>query len=78
MIEYKIREVTRYIVTRYEDNGRTGGSSSHGEFDNAETAYAVAYALCKTEHDNLGYPPGDDRIRYPDTPKGVTGEGARF
>jgi hypothetical protein len=57
MIEYKVREVTRYIVTRWEDgtisafvNGNTiqmpsgKKSSQHGEFDNAEMAYA-AFAI---------------------------------
>lgn len=69
LIEYRVREVPRYIVTRYEEE-HTGdkcsaGSSVHGEFDNFDTAYAVAYALCKAEHDKLGWPPGDERIQYP-------------
>lgn len=32
----------------------------------------------KTEHDTLGYPPGDDRIQYPEMPQGVTGAGVRY
>jgi hypothetical protein len=28
-------------------------------------AYAVGYALCKAEHDRLGWPPADERIQYP-------------
>jgi hypothetical protein len=74
-IEYRVRPVTRYVVTRYEQEydptGRcesSGRSTQHGEFDNAETAYAVGYALCKAEHDRLGYPPGDERISYPKDP----------
>lgn len=68
MIEYRVRPVTRYIVTRFEaprPDTRAMGSSQHGEFDNFETAYAVGYALCKAEHDRLGWPPGDERIQYP-------------
>lgn len=70
-IEYRVRMVPRYTVTRYacnihgEVDAETNGSSLHGEFDNSEMAYAVAYALCKAEHDRLGWPPGDERIQYP-------------
>lgn len=64
-IEYRVRPVTRYIVTRYEEDGRGAGSDPKGEFDNYETAYAVGYALCKEEHDRLGWPLDDERIQYP-------------
>jgi len=69
-IEYKVREVKRYIVTRYGIGLGKGGflqSSLHGEFDNWDTAYQVAYALCKKEHDDLGYAPDDTRIQYPNS-----------
>jgi len=76
-IEYRVVPVTRFIVTRYERHesadGRTGsatGSRQQGEFPNGETAYAVAYALAREEHERLGYPPGDTRIRYPDPDHG--------
>lgn len=65
LIEYKVRIVSRYIVTRYEETEHTGSSSVHGEFDNFDTAYAVAHALCKAEHDRLGWQIDDPRIRYP-------------
>lgn len=70
LIEYRVRPVTRYIITRYEQteavNGAcSAGCSSLGEYDNGDTAYAVAYALCKAEHERLGYPIGDERIQYP-------------
>jgi hypothetical protein len=90
LVEYSVRPVTRYIVTRYEerdgdDNYRSSddpriaehrvgkakvccGSSGHGEFDNGQTAYDVAYALCRAEHERLGLPIADERIRYPDSP----------
>lgn len=69
-IEYRVRPITRYVVTRYhrEDDGdrQGGGSSTHGEFTNHETAYAVGYALARAEHGRLGYPLEDMRIIYPE------------
>ena len=72
-IEYRVRPVGRYIVTRYErevheDGTCSGGCSSLGEFDNAETAYQVGYALAKAEHERLGWPIADERIIYPQHP----------
>lgn len=64
-IEYRVRMVPRYIVTRYEETERTGGTSTKGEYDNSEVAFEVAYALCKSEHQALGWPPADERIQYP-------------
>lgn len=70
-IEYKVRPITRYVVTRFEttgpdENGRgAAGSRCLGEYDNVEVAQEVGYALCRAEHENLGWAPGDDRIRYP-------------
>lgn len=75
LIEYRVKPVTRYIVTRFASNDeQTGGVSvqGRGEYENAETAFEVGYALCKAEHDKLGWPPGDERIQYP---KGIV-EGA--
>lgn len=69
-IEYRVREVTRFIVTRYEEeegiNGKcSAGSSTLGEYTSEDTAYAVGYALAKEEHRRLGWPIGDERIQYP-------------
>jgi hypothetical protein len=71
-IEYRVRPVTRHIVTRYESQttddgaiGSGGQSTQHGEFDSFDTAYAVGYALAQAEHARLGWPPGDGRICYP-------------
>lgn len=76
-LEYHVRPVTRYVVTRFEESasGRTGGSSSCGEYDNADIAHEVAYALCKAEHDRLGLPPGDERVQYPKKMFGPVGSG---
>lgn len=70
-IEYRVRPVTRFIVTRFEcvshPDGRESGSCyTRGEFDNFETAYQVGYALCRDEHQRLGWPLGDERINYPE------------
>lgn len=67
-IEYRVRPVTRYIVTRHEESadgksGSTGGAAA--EYDNADIAYEVGYALCRAEHERLRLPPGDERIQYP-------------
>lgn len=73
-VEYRLRPVTRYVVTRYHEEANDGpcGCETRGEFDNEETAYAVAYALAKQEHERLGYPIGDERIQYPEPfPKGI-------
>jgi hypothetical protein len=70
LIEYRVRPVTRYVVTRFEKsevvNDRCSASSTtHGEFDCADTAYQVGYALCKADHERMGWPLDDERIQYP-------------
>lgn len=65
-IEYRVRPVTRFIVTRYEQGSEHGSISERGEYGNAEVAYEVGYALCKAEHERLNFPPGDERIQYPE------------
>ena len=78
-VELKVKPVTRYIVTKYTSEGTvesgvtvySGGSvATIGEYDNPDVAHEVAYAIAKSEHDRLGYMPGDERIQYPQkTPK---------
>lgn len=65
-VEYRVRPVTRYIVTRFYDDGATSGSSVKGEYDSEEVAYQVGYALAKAEHQVRGYPVGDEQIIYPE------------
>lgn len=78
VIEYRVRPITRYIVTRFEgytDDRTTesaGRSTQHGTFENGETAYHVAYALCRAEHEKAGTPPDDPAFQYPPIPDGVT------
>lgn len=66
-IEYQVRQSPRYFVTRYHESedGSMAGCETKGAYDNPEVAHEVAYALCKAEHDRLGFAPGDERIIYP-------------
>lgn len=72
VIEYRVKPVTRFIVTRCSREespcrsmGTAGRVETRGEFDNAETAQAIAYALCKLEHDLSGEEPGSMNFIYP-------------
>jgi hypothetical protein len=78
MIEYRVRTVERFIVTRFES--RDDGSAAAGdvrqignEFPSGDTAYEVAYALARQEAELKGYGPTDTRIVYPSHPN-ETGE----
>lgn len=67
-IEYRVKRVERFIVTRFEEdaNATSGSSRQIGkEFDNFDTAYEVGYALAKQEKDRLGLLPGDDGVIFP-------------
>lgn len=67
-IEYRIRRVERFIVTRHEDSESqtTGSVRQMGrEFDNFETAYEVGYALARQDQEKLGLMPGDDGVIFP-------------
>lgn len=65
-IEYRIREVKRFAVTRYEETpDGSGGCMTKGTYDNGQIAHEAAYALAREEHGRLGWPVGDERIQYP-------------
>ena len=74
----QITPVTRYIVTRFEQQtsddermGSSGAVDQRGEFVNAEIAYHVAYALCTAEHSAAGAPLDSPDFIYPKIPDGV-------
>ena len=67
-IEYRVRTAPRFYVTRYYEGDSGSGVETKGVYDNAEVAHEVAYALCRAEHEKLGYAPDDMRIKYPDMP----------
>lgn len=66
MIEYRVKPVVRFIVTRFEAEDRACGSSQRGEYDNQDVAYEVAYALCKMEHEAAGAPLDSMEFIYPE------------
>jgi hypothetical protein len=68
-VEYRVRPVTRFVVTRYHQSDDGSEVSTKGTYDNAHVAYEVAYALCKAEHDASGEPLGSMAFIYPDTPE---------
>lgn len=75
-IEYRIKPVTRYIVTRHESGDHSIGSEQIGnEYDTADVAYQVGYAVCKVEHERLGWPIDDMRIQYPRDPSEPSAQG---
>lgn len=78
-IEYRVKQVTRFVITRHHESasGATGGASTKGEYENADVAYEVAYALAKAEADHLGLPPGDERMQYPVHPNRAASLDAR-
>ncbi|MDO9428424.1 MAG: hypothetical protein Q7T93_16530 [Methylobacterium sp.] len=64
-IEYRVRPVERCVVTRFvQEDGKTRVETK-GEYASPEIGHEVGYALCKAEHDALGWEPGDERIQYP-------------
>jgi hypothetical protein len=74
-IEYRVRRVERFIVTRHESavdpSGGVHSVSSRqigGEHDNADVAYQVGYALARQESELLGLPPGDMGVVFPQHP----------
>jgi hypothetical protein len=77
-IEYRVRPVTRYIVTKFEQQVNAEGdtiaaaSTQCGEYDTHQQAYDVGYALAKADHGRLGYPPDDGRIKYPEHPQAIS------
>lgn len=77
-VEYRIKPVTRYIVTKFEawnyppEDKCAQADETHvvelGEYANADMAWEVGYALAKQRHELIGWPLDDDRIRYPNRP----------
>ena len=74
LIEYRVKPVTRYAITRYEravvgdEKAQSSSVCGRGEYENAEVAYEIAYALAKADHERKGWPLDDERIQYPRHP----------
>lgn len=67
-VEYRVRPVTRYIITRYSEEGKNAECGTLGEYDRQDLAHNVAYALCKIEHDGSGEPIDSENYIYPKIP----------
>jgi len=48
-VEYKVRPVTRYVVTKYTQSSQSTSSENLGEFPNVGRANMVAHSLAETE-----------------------------
>lgn len=64
-VEYRVREVTRYVVTRYYESGKVRLSATRGEFENLDTAQRVAYALCRVEDIDSKDDPNRPKFKCP-------------
>jgi len=53
-IEYRVRPVTRFIVTRFESDGNKAGCENKGEFGSYGMAWNVAQALGLQDHAREG------------------------
>lgn len=76
--EYRIRPVTRFIVTKADwverSNGTVSASTARQlgpEYANEEIAYEVAYALARQESERLECGLADDRVIYPTRPSEI-------
>jgi hypothetical protein len=69
-IEYRVKPVVRYFVTRHESAEDGSGSLQNfgSEYANGETAYEVGYALAKAEAERLGLPVGSTELIFPQQP----------
>lgn len=56
-VEYRVKPVTRYLVTRYSETSLSGSSEERGEFSNKNLANHVASSLAAFEpQEHLGTP----------------------
>lgn len=55
-IEYRVRPVTRYIITRYESTENVGSVGTVGEFTNVRSANRICEALAATEGGATAFP----------------------
>ena len=72
VVEYRVKEIKRYIVTRCESNDDSASVAQIGEYPSGETAYAVGYALCRQDHEKSGEPVGSTNFIYPTIPDGTS------
>lgn len=74
VIEYKVRPVQRFVVTRFHRTSDGASASIQlGEFPAWDTAFSVATALAEQERQMRGLVLDDPRIQFPG-PMEVPGE----
>jgi hypothetical protein len=76
LIEYRVRPITRYIITVYTADGEKGGGSQMGTFDRLNDANFVASKLADSERDRLEG--GLEGYKVLFTPLSVPGEFSQF
>jgi hypothetical protein len=70
LIEYRVRSKTIHFVTRFESGTVDGDmilankTTQYGHFESEDEAYTVATALAFKEREDLGWPPGDERMQF--------------
>ena len=68
-IEYRIKPVVRYFVTRHVSDGVVSGVQNCGsEYSSGETAYEVAYALARADVERLSLPIDSMEVIFPTQP----------
>lgn len=76
LIEYRVKRITRYVVTRHCKIGDEEGNE-HSTTDemsvhiNSSLAFNTGYALARMEQMKLDFKSGDERIRYPVIPNEI-------
>lgn len=64
-VEYRVKSVERFIVTRHEDGPTPGAQQKGPDYPSFEQAYEVATALARDELERLGLEPGDMGVIFP-------------
>lgn len=68
-IEYRVRPVTRFVVTRFESDGGMASSTSCGEFDREEAALRVGFAAAKMDQEEFRFDHNRAKVIFPDMPE---------
>lgn len=67
-VEFRVRPVTRFVITRYERDGMAAASRMCGEYESEDLAYDIGYALARQTREDMGEPVGSERVIFPQRP----------
>lgn len=72
-IEYRVRPVTRYVLTRFEsmedaEGKGCGGSVGLGEYQRADTAFHIGCALARDENKPSPIQGETKEVKFPEHP----------